>query len=415
VLFLRLLVVVMIFASVAWCLRLLRRAGAFINPVAVALLGCALLAIEFSIGPYHFGQREHLLIILLLPYLLAAATGAVHRLQGMERCALGVAAGLAIWFKPQDVLVVIGIELFLLIRTRSLRRLLAPEVLSLVFTSCFILLLVRLLTPLYFTQTMPLLFDAYWALGTTNTLTLALSLHRYLLMVLVTIVACLAFRRSLRDPATVLALVTGSIAASFAYDIQHTDWPYHRYPHQALLHLAMAYLLIDLLYPAIDRITSDLRLRRRIVLAASALTAILLCVVAIHPRLAFHRPRPLPPDELEQFLAQQKPSTTVYVFSTSVPALSYAFNDGLNWGSRFAHLWMLPAIIQNQLGPSGPPAPFKRLPPERLAMLATLLRTQSAEDLNYWKPSVVLVQHCTRQWSCQGIAGKDFDMLAWFR
>jgi hypothetical protein len=75
---------------------------------------------------------------------------------------------------------------------------------------------------------------------------------------------------------------------------------------------------------------------------------------------------------------------------------------------------MLPAIVQNELGPTGGPAPFKRLSPETVARLAALQRTESAEDLNYWRPSVVLVEQCNLKHSCQGIEGKDFNMVSWF-
>jgi len=414
ILSLKLLVIAMIFGSVAWCFKILRRNQAIANPVAAALFACATLTIEFSIGAYDFGQREHLLLILLLPYLLAAATGAVSRLSFAERCALGVAAGIAIWFKPQDILVLIGLELFLSLRARNLRRALTPEFLALVLTSSLILLLVCVLTPRYFKDIFPLLFDTYWAIGSMNTLPLALSRHGYLLCLLAMSVACILLRRSLRDPGTSIALLIGSFAAFIAFAIQHTGWKYHCYPHHALLLLAFSYLLVDLFHPAIDRFTSNPNLIRRTVLVSSAVSAIMLCAIAIHPRLA--RFAHMPPDsaELDLFFDQYKPSTTVYVFSTNVIAMSTVYNHGLNWGSRFAHLWMLPAIIQNELGPTGPPAPFKRLPPQTVARLAALQRTESAEDLNYWQPSVVLVQHCTLKQSCLFIEGKDFNMLSWF-
>ena len=76
---------------------------------------------------------------------------------------------------------------------------------------------------------------------------------------------------------------------------------------------------------------------------------------------------------------------------------------------------MLPAIIQNELGPTGRPAPFKQLSPEKLASLASLQRTQSAQDLDYWRPSVVLVQQCTVERPCQGLDGKNFNMISWFQ
>ncbi len=194
VLFLRLLVTAMIFVSVAWCVRLLRRGDTMTNPYSVGLLACAMLAIEFCIGPYNFGQREHLLIILLLPYILAVASGAVYRLSFAERCGLGVAAGIAIWFKPQDTLVLVGLELFLALRARGLRRVLTPEFLALVLTSSLVLTLVRLTAPLYFRVTLPLLVDTYWAFGTMNALPLALSQRGYMLQVLIMllVVPCLS-------------------------------------------------------------------------------------------------------------------------------------------------------------------------------------------------------------------------------
>jgi hypothetical protein len=410
----RILVIALIVGSVAWCVRILRRNTAITNPVSLGFLGCAVLAIEFCIGPYNSGQREHLFLILLLPYVLAAATRAVYRLSLAERCSLGIAAGIAIWFKPQDALVLIGLELFLLFRARSLRRLVTPEFLSLVLSAAFVLLLVYVTAPLYGKVTVPLLFDAYWALGTVTTLQLILISHLYLLQLGLVLVVCLIFRRSQRDPATTVALMVCSVAAFYAFAIQHNNWWYHAYPHQALLLLAMAYLLTDLLYPITSKLSSDSRFPRRMGLIASVVMAIVLCAIAVRPRAVFFADSHYEWDPLDEFLAKYPHSTTVYVFSTSVPALSFAFNHDLNWGSRFAHLWMLPAIVQNELGPTGAPAPFKKLSPEALSRLVSVQRTESAEDLNYWRPSVVLVQQCRSNNSCQGMEGKDFDVLSWF-
>ena len=286
------------------------------------------------IGPFDFGQREHLLIILILPYVLATATGAVDRLSVAERCALGVAAGMAIWFKPQDTLILVGLELALSVRTRSLRRVIAPEFLAMVSASSFVLALAYLTTG-YLKTALPLLVDTYWAFGTMNTVALALSLRDYMLIVAAMLLAILLLRKSLRDPATFVTLLMCSVAASFAYDIQHTDWPYHAYPHQALLELALAYLLIDLLCPVIRKLTSDSRLINRMALVASALMAVMLCFIAVHPRILHSNPKRLEGNELDRILSQYKPLTTVYVFSTSEAAQASAYNHGLNWGSRF--------------------------------------------------------------------------------
>jgi hypothetical protein len=345
---------------------------------------------------------------------MASATGMSYRLSVMERFALGAAAGIALWLKPHDVLVVAGLELFLALRGRSLRRVLAPEFLGLVATSSLVLALIRVVTPLYTEVTVPLLFDTYWALGTDSAFMLARYLYYYQVELLSMVAASFLLRRYLRDPTTSVALLIASVAAFVAFLMQHVNWWYHAYPHQALLLLALAYLVADLLYPFWEKLSTDSDVLRRTAFVASGCVAALLCVIAMFPRAVLTQGTHSGRSQLDDFLDQYQPSTTVYVFSTSVGPMALAFNHNLNWGGRFAHLWMMPSIVQNELGPTGPPAPFKRLSPETLTRLATLQRTESAEDLNYWRPSVVLVEQCSVQHACQGMEGKDFDMLSWF-
>jgi hypothetical protein len=406
----RALVFLMLMGCTAWSVALLRRSpnAAFANPLGLYLFGAAILLTGLVPGRYDFGQREHLLVLLLVPYILAVASSTASLLPLAERCASGVAAGIAIWFKPHDALILIALELFLALRTRSLRRLRATEFLALVLTCVVIFALVLIATPLYCKQTVPLLFDTYWALGTKTTLALALTLKLYLPLVCILFLLGFLLRKTMRDPAFFTALLLSSLAASVAFDLQHTDWVYHRYPHQAFLLLAMAYVPIDLLTPQFERLTADSRRRRRIAITAFGALSLILFIIVTQ--------RPFPPyvADLDQIYSRYPPSTTVYVFTTRVPPLATAYNHNLTWGSRFAHLWMMPAILQNELGASPPPAPFKRLAPETLARIAALQRAQSTADLNYWRPSVVLVERCNQDNPCQGIEGKTFSMLDWF-
>lgn len=411
---LRGVVVAMMFVSVGWSVAVLKRSRSPVAkyPFALWLLGAAILLSEILIGTYDEGQREHLLIILLLPYVLAVATGAIGWLRVPERCLLGIAAGLAIWFKPHDVLVVVALELFCAIRLRSLRRFVAPEFLALVATCVSVLLLVIFAAPLYGKVTLPLLFDTYWALGTDSAGRLALTHKVFMPVVFLAAIILVLFRRSLRDSATPGALLACAFAASVAYDLQHVTWPYHSYPQRALLLVAIAYLLIDLGAPVLQKLASAPMLLQGLESLLALSLAAVLCVIAAHPQILTP---PKHSNELDRYLSQYTPPSVVYIFSTSVPPMGAAYTHHLEWGSRFMHLWMMPAIVQNELGPTSPSTPFKRLSPERVAQLAALQRAQSADDLAYWRPAVVLVQRCTVQSPCQGIEGKNFDMMAWFR
>jgi hypothetical protein len=380
----------------------------------VGLVAVAVVVSEFCIGPYNFSQREELLVVLMVPYLLACATGAVSGFCRVERFALGAAAGVAIWFKPQDALVIAGLEVFLAFRARSLRRVASPEFLGMVGAGSLVLLLIRLLTPLYFKVTVPLLFETFWGIGTMNAVALGLHLHYYLVEVLVAAATYLLFRKSLRDGAAFLALLVCSIAAFVAFCMQHNDWWYRAYPQQALFVIAMAYLIADLFDPFFVRVSSEPRLLRRMAFVASGLVVALLCVIAVRPDAVLKQGTHQGRFALDEYLAHYERSTTVYAFSTRVEPMAFSYNHGLNWGGRFAHLWMLPAIVKNELGPIDPAAPFRRLSPETVTRLANLQRTESAEDLRYWRPSVVLVEQCNLEHDCIGLEGRDFDVLAWF-
>ena len=410
----RYIVLFLICCSTAWCARLLRRSGKLAGGVALTLYSLFVIAVELNIGAYDLGQREHLLIILLLPYLLAVATGVVSRLSPVERGALGLVAGCAIWFKPQDVLIVVALELVLALRARTLRRILSIEFIATVLTASALFVLVLVFTPLYVHQVVPLLSNVYWALGTNTTASLLLSSTHYIAAVLAALLGYILLRHKLRDPTTPIVLLACSLAAYIAYAVQHTTWSYHQYPHRALYLLALAYLVLDLLHPSLGGLEKSPLFSGWPAVALSGCVILLICVVALHPKIARYRAKNPASTPLDLFLDQVKPGTTVSALSTSVPALASVYDHGLPWGSRFAHLWMMPAIIQNEMGRTSLSSPYKQLSPQLTSGLAALQRQEVTEDLNYWHPDLVLIPHCTRENPCQGIEGKDLDVLAWF-
>ena len=411
----RFLVLFMLGGSTAWCASLLKRSGKLASGIAVAFYSLSIIAVGLSIKAYDLGQREQLLLIFLLPYLLAVGTGVAARLSTAERCALGLAAGCAIWFKPQDVLIVVALEVVCALRDRSLRRLLSLDFIVMVLTASVLFVLVLVLTPPYVHQVVPLLSDVYWGLGTNTALSLLLGSPLYLLEVAVFLLCYAALRSRLSDRTTPLALLAESLAAFVAYAIQHTTWPYHRYPHEAIFLLAVAYLVLDLLQPWLRRFEKVSLFHGPAALAISGCVLVLTLIVALHPAVARYHRHPFPATPLDLFLAQQKPGTSVSALSTQVTVLAAVYDHELTWGSRFAHLWMMPAIIQNEMGRNSPSSPYKQLSPQTLTRLATLQRQQVAEDLSYWHPDLVLVPHCTLHQPCQGMEGKNIDLVAWFK
>lgn len=433
----KLVVTAMMVASAAWSARILRLTGALRSTAAAWLTFAAVLAIEGSQAA-NFGQREHLLIILLVPYILLAVGGPATALPLPERIAAGVAAGAAICFKPQDTLIVIGLEIFLLIWHSRLtprwpRLLFRPDLLALVLTACVYNLLIWLLTPLYLHQNLPLLLDTYWAFGEHTFAYMLRQTTTFELAAMLTLLLWIYRRRSLRVPLAPLGLLVASLSAFLAYCLQRTGFGYQAFPQNALLAGAILWLVCNCFASAITVWAA----RRGVSLEQgqpspeqekplprqpspgrlAALIAVLVAVSLPGALIYGHRRAAGAPEDnpfLEHVLASQPPGTHVYVLSTALMGFDHIFKHNLVWGGRYAHLWMLPSIAQNEAAEAGHYKPAKVLSPARVAQLAQWQRANTAADLATWKPSLVLVERCTLPNRCQAIENLNFDILAWF-
>lgn len=411
---LKVLTTLLIVGSVAWSVRLVRRGPFARNRIASLLVGGVVLLAEFALLPEDYAQREHLLIILLIPYLLAVGTGVAEELSTGENVLLGLAAALGVWFKPYDVVVPVAVQLLFCVRQRSLRPLLSRAFISLVLGCCGILVAALLLAPGYFKEVIPLLGDTYWAIGGYSALAVFKHMWLYPLLVLVALWLWSRVKGRLTDPRTSFTLLVASVVASLACDLQHAIWRYHRYPHEALLVLAVGYALVDANRQRLEAQSPSAGLHAAPKNWSYVILPLALCVAGFSTWVMLKKARHIDHSATDAFMSQLPPGTTIYVFSTEVPAMGDSYRHHLTWASRFAHLWMLPAIIQNKAAVPAPHTPFKRLSPERIAQISTVQRTDTAQDLNRWQPSVVLVPVCEPSDACMSVPMKRFDILSWF-
>jgi hypothetical protein len=405
-LMLKVVTLALMLLSAAWCVRILRAAKVAVSAPVMAFSLFAVLAAGISFDLINIGQREDLIVIFSLPYLFYAACYPHLRFGAGERLLMGLLAGIGVCFKPQEVLILVCVELLMLVRFRSLRRCLQPEVLGAIAGVCGYIFAVRFATA-YFT-TIPLLKDTFWAFAEYPALTLfkaKLVNHKFLLA----IVLWLLTRKLLRYPAAPAVLLAASLGGAMAFAVQGTDWNGHLFPFTALTYMALAWIAIELFATAAAMVSSSLK----------ALLVLLACLAVALPldiryeaRRAAAQPQPDP--YLLQIWARYPPQTPVYMFSTGLAEFTDVFKHGFVWSSRYAHLWMLPAIVDNERYLAGGPRPPKPLGAARTRQLAGQLRADSAEDLSTYQPAVVLVQHCAPVTPCQALGAADFDMIHWF-
>ncbi len=408
---LHLVVLLLAAASTALCYCLLRG----VSTVPRLFFTAAVFFTETAILPSDLAQREQLLVLLILPCLLAFATGAAT-LTRLHLLALGFVAGVGVCFKPQQLTILIALQIGVLLGHGPRAFFRRREWIAVLgaFAACLLYVAaVRLITPLYFTTLTPILVDTYWALGRYTFLKLIRTEHHFPEILLTVTVLYLWGRHRKLLSAAPGFLLLASAGACIGYGIQHAGFPYHRIPQNGFVELAMVWIGIELAAKWLPSLFAPTPLTR-LQVALSALTLGLFFTPFARARNAEVNAPP-PAHSVQGFLRSLSPGTPVWSLSVDLSAhFPDILTDRLVWASRFNHLWMLPAMQQNLAMRTGGPTPAKILSPATLQSLEAMQRQAGVEDLARWQPQFILVPQCRDPIGCLGFSA-PFDTLAWFR
>jgi hypothetical protein len=379
--------------------------GTYLGPLAAAVF--------LFLPGRDFGQREHVALILTVPWLIAIA----RRLEGHPARGAGLwlaiafaAAGLGI--KPHFGLVWLSAACLFLYHGRSLRVLLRPEVAGVAVLGALQVVAVAVFHPSY--------VEHLRVYGRSYVGFLALPIWQALFVgagsaaVLFAMLARVAFRGTReRSAEGSLALLVGAIGFWLAAGLQQKGWPYHYLPAKGIALLAIGALLVETRGAAIG-VTA--RIYRAAGVAALAMA---LLTPAVHSVLQVARLEPPDRSGLDRNLDVLLPVVRaagregpVFVFSTNIassfPLVSEA---GVRWAFRHPSLLMLGAAYAKQLDGAGLVRP--RPLAERTAA-EQRLATELAADLRHYRPAAMLVVRPDADNPGWGGA-KRFDYLGYFR
>jgi hypothetical protein len=387
----------------AVCLRLLR-VGRSLSRAQLWALGFIYVAVFAVMPARDFGQRDHMLAFLCLPYLVGAAkTMNGQPLTSWRAVLVGLAAGLGIALKPHQVLVPLAVEVLVLTKRRSPMSLLRPEMLAVAGVGVLYVAAIWLVSPAYLTVVLPVLRDTYWAFGHLSWVQLvgaAVQLH-----VLAIVVLCATMWVGLgrMDAVPAVFLAAGS-AATFGYYLQGTGWYYQQLPALTFFTFALGFLSTE----AARR--RALSVPRWAPAAAAGLSVVAVGLTAHFAGYPFTAERSFSIDTPNpSFFSGLAPGTPVATLTTTVDyTVPPAFKYHLTLAQRYPHLWLLPAILRSESGEH-------RIAPMRLARLGQLQHEAMLEDFLRWQPRLVLVERCQdRAVHCQVLEDRHDDLLAWF-
>jgi hypothetical protein len=315
------------FALIGLCLFLVDRLTRLVVESAVGrqiLLFASFTAIVVF-PARDFGQREHLLLILCLPYMFLAACRALEtrvnpRLAGL----IGALAGVGFAFKPQFLLVPLLLEVYLAMRLRSRWSIQRPEFMLWILITAVYGASIPLLTPHYITRIVPYAVLVYGK-GYENSIFFVFMTWQLLVLPNIILGHCLSRSRQKLPPFADIFLIA-AMTFLCIYLSQLKGWSYQVLPVSSLLFMAVAAVIATEGRPAFGYMALGMML------------------IAPFTTGTYSNPvTKLLAPHLEG-LASGKP---LYVFSSHL-STGFPLADmvGARWASRFSCMWLLPGAEQ---------------------------------------------------------------------
>ncbi len=376
--------------SVGLSAALLKRTELTTAPVLIVAM-----AFVLTILPgYQFGQREHFLMILVLPYLISAGV----RLKGSDiprglAIVTAVLAGIGFCLKPHFVIVPMGIEILLLMRLGLKTTLRRPEPYAMMAVALAYLLAILTVSPNYIstiTGDTGKMYVQEWA--ASDIFKKMVLNRRYVFFgILVGLGAFFTSGRKMKSVDPIFgAMFAGSILLLATYWLQFKGFPNHIYPTEAML---VVLLVCGYVY-----------LSKREEKISKVFSYVILGTVFFLSLIPFILAQNYTPPDRSRF----KELTANFSEDDSMFIMSAYISDGfplvneldVKWASRYPSLWFVAGTESPQ---SGADSVFDRQ--------IIQSRQDMADDFAKHKPALVLVHTADKK---RGFGDRQYDYIADF-
>lgn len=398
-----LFVVVLALLSVASTVHLLWSRDDHFRARLIALL---LLFVLFPVAGAHFGQREHVMLVLALPWLAAASERLVGReVPSRTATGVGLLAGVGFALKPHFLLVGAAVEGLLWVR-RDRSGVVAVRIENRIVAAMLVLYLLSVfaLTPEY--------FDLVGALGQeyAGYLNAPIASHVMQPFMLVIVGGLLAwmlvFRAGARSPFAGV-LVSATLAALVMAAVQMKGWAYHYYPALALSVLLAGFAAVA------DENGGEARVTWPKVGRWSALVVLALAGLLVSDSILEAVDERAPLAERTRAVAtrieSRCDSPRVVVFSPDAEsAFPLVTRDGIRWGLSISSLWPLSAAYEQQVRERGD---VRWRPPGAATPAERFVASRVVTDLTLVAPDLILVD---RRASRRAFGPRGFGYMAYF-
>lgn len=362
------------------------------------------MALVFLVLPcFEFGQRDHLLVVLALPYLLLV----VCRLQGEKfnsgyAAGLGLLAGLGFAIKPHFLMLPLLVEGYYAFYKKDKLAWLRPETLIIMLTIMIYVSSIFIFHPDYIYIVVPYSLRLYYRAVSQSWF--ALLLNGTVAYCGLSVLSYFIENKESRYQTLNTVLLLALLGSLFSYFAQRTTFYYHLVPA-----LSLAFLLLLMLFYSL---LSGLSRRWPEIIFASFLGALFFIFPAwifcnLYWNSLTYKKQTL--DQVTVFMNTYARQAPVYFFvataSYAFPAVDYTTTT---IAPRFYFLWMVSGLVNQALDLAQHPG---RPISEQYNKDKNFLLNMIADDLYQYKPRFVFVDQSADKYR---IRDKNFNYLTYF-
>jgi len=386
--------VAMAILSLAAVAHLIAAAG-FTRVARNLFLVFAALLVLFVPG-YDFGQREHWMVLLTLPYIVACGCR-LHKLvlPPLIGVAIGVAACLGFCIKPYFLLVPVALKIWILVRLRRPSLAIRPQTIAMVIAGIVYAGLIATYAWSYLEVEIPTALLGYWSYKSSLQEVLLSAAMLLAPAAMLVAVGYLARQQNAQIPALAQALAVAGAACLVAAIIQAKPWSYHFLPAIIFFSLSAVALL------AAENPRADKLILRRI--AFAILVAMAIAPTAFEAKRIFEGPSSREGQLAAVFRNNPGPNKTVFGFITSprqvFPAVIAA---GVDWAAPFCCEYLIAATARVDEAPAADQPKIKVAGLNQAAMAVSAVRIK--------EPGVIVIATGN---DMLGFDHRAFDYVTW--
>jgi hypothetical protein len=386
--------VAMAILSLAGVAHLIAAAG-FTRFVRNLFLVFAALLVLFVPG-YDFGQREHWMVLLTLPYIVACGCRLNKLvLSPVVGAAVGVAAGAGFCIKPYFLLVPVALEFWILVRLRRPSLAIRSETIAMVIAGIVYAGLTVTYAWSYLEGDIPNALLGYWAYNSSLQEVFLSATMLLAPAAMLVAVAYLARQKDAQISALAQALAVAGATSLVAAFIQAKPWSYHFLPAIIFFNLS-AVALLAAEKPRAGKLT----LRR---IAFAILVAMAIAPTAFEAKRIFDGASSRESQLAAVFRNNPGPNKTVFGFIPSPRAVFPAVvAAGVEWAAPFCCEYLIAAAARVDEAPAADRSKIMAAGLNQAKMAISAMRIK--------EPGVIVIATGNNM---LGFNHRAFDYVAW--